>query len=73
MDKDPLSPIGISLKSSVELAEAAYNSGWKGATLAAAKLLAANPTTAGLALLEQLQALPVEPSDSIAKMRASLE
>lgn len=73
-DKDGMSPVvGISLKSSVELAEAAYNSGWKGATLAAARLLAANPSKEGLRLLEQLRALPVDPSPSIEKMRAALE
>lgn len=65
--------IGITLKSSVELAEAAYDSGWKGAVLAVAKLVSGNPTSINLALLERLQALPIEPSPSIQKMRAGLE
>lgn len=64
--------IGVTLKSSVDLAEASYNAGWRAALLAVTMLLESyrGPEAD---LVRRANALPITPSESIAKMRASLK
>lgn len=71
--EDKRTPVlGVTLKSSVELAEASYEAGWKAAMLAVTLLLDSyNGPQADLVRSANL--LPIKPSPSIEKMKAALE
>jgi hypothetical protein len=69
--------IGVTLKSSVDMAEVAYNLGWRAAISASIELMTQSdlgPDAFSLMkMMKAMQAMPVEPSPSIEKMKAALE
>lgn len=68
--------IGVTLASSVDLAEASYEAGWRGAIVAAHRLIIAHgksPEPDLTMLMRALSDMMIEPSPSITKMREALK
>jgi hypothetical protein len=69
--------VGVTLASSVDLAEVAYETGWRSAISAAIDLMAQNDpgpdAFATIQLMKAMQAMPITPSPSITKMREALK
>lgn len=64
--------IGVTVNSTLVLAEAAYDLGWKSALAAMAQLAADNPSIRVVDLVHLMNMRPVAPSGTIEKMKAAM-